>query len=442
MRKWSVALFVLGLVFLSGWVASGREITLKEALEEALVGNPDIKKAELALAVAQSALRKAQENRFSPTISLGETVKLFGTSREGFSLELKDTISFDPSLWEEARVNLEKSERALEATKEEVKKKVIVSYLDVLRAEGELNLARKSLELAQENVRRLGEAYKKGEAASSALKEAQGKLREAEATVLALEAQLRLRKEEFFTLLGGEVGEDVTFAALPEFSPALPEESALSGFVAFNDTVEDLEGQKRVLEASLLQLRRKERPQIALEGVYMKDDWSVALGYNFSEKSLDLAVEKSLSPSVSSPESFGAGLVISWSFSPTLAEEKKQVTLQRDALLLDLEAAKRNVLFDIRRKYLAVLQAKAILESKEMFLEAQKEVFEGRKKQFDLGILDRTTLLESELELLSAENDYERARYSLLESFLDFLRSIEEPILWTTLFPSWGGEHK
>ncbi|MBC7217528.1 MAG: TolC family protein [Candidatus Caldatribacterium sp.] len=435
------ALFVyLGIVLLLGFAASGKEVTLKEALEVALVKNPDIKKAELSLAVAKSALSEAREDTFSPTISLRETAGLFGVPG-GFSLELKDTISFDASLWEEAQVNLEKSKRSLEATREEVKKKVIAAYLDVLRAEGELALAEKTAELYREKVQSLLEGYEKGEVGSSALKEAQGRYKEAEANLKALEAQLRLRKQEFFALLGEEMEEDVTFAPLPEFSLSLPEETSLSSFVALNDTVEDLEGQKRVLEASLSRLRREGRPQILLEGMYTRDGWSLSLGYNFSQESLDVALEKPLALSGSSSGDFSAGLAISWTFSPSLSEKKKQAELERESLLLDLEVAKRNTLFDLQEKYLAVLRAKEILESKKMLLEAQREIFEARKKQFDLGVLDGTTLLESELGFLSAQNDYDSARYELLESFLEFLRGIEEPILWETLFPSQGGEN-
>lgn len=435
------ALFVyLGIVLLLGVVASAKEVTLKEALEVALVKNPDIKKAELSLAIAESTLSEVREDTFSPTISLRETAGLFGT-QGGFSLELKDTISFDASLWEEAQVNLEKERRSLEATREEVKKKVIAAYLDVLRAEGELALARKTAELYREKVQSLLEGYEKGEVGSSALKEAQGKYKEAEANLKALEAQLRLRKQEFFALLGEEMEEDVTFAPLPEFSLSLPEETSLSSFVVLNDTVEDLEGQKRVLEASLSRLRREGRPQIILEGMYTRDGWSLSLGYNFSQESLDVALEKPLALSGSPSEDFSAGLVISWTFSPSLSEEKKQAELQRESLLLDLEVAKRNVLFDLQEKYLAVLRAKEILESKKMLLEAQREIFEARKKQFDLGVLERTVLLESELGFLSAQNDYDSTRYELLESFLELLRGVEEPILWETLFPSQGGEN-
>lgn len=433
-RVW--VLFLLGCTLFWGTVALAQEITLKEALERALVKSPEIKKAELSLLVAQSALREAREDTFSPTVAIGERIGLLGMFQGGFSLQLKDTISFDSSLWEEAKVNLEKAQRALEATREEVTRKVIVSYLRVLQTERELFLAKQNVELYKAKLERLREEYAKGEAASSLLKEAEGKWKEAETIVAHLKTQVRLSKEAFFALLGETMEEDVTFAPLPEFVLSLPEEATLPDFVVLSDTIEDLEGQRRVLEATLSHLRRKECPHIALEGAYAKDDWSFSLAYDFTQKSLDVALEKPFASSGSSSESFGIGLVISWSFSPTLAEKRKQTELQKEMLLLDLEKAKRDVLSDIREKYFAVLKAKGVLESKKMLLEAQGEVFESRRKQFDLGALNSIALLESELGFLVAQKEYEDARCSYLESFLDFLRAIEKPLSWETLFTS------
>ncbi len=433
-RVW--ILFLLGCTLFCGTGALAQEMTLKEALERALVQSPEIKKAELSLLVAQSRLRGAREDTFSPTVAIGERIGLLGMLQGGFSLRLKDTISFDSSLWEEAKVNLEKAQRSLKATQDEVTRKVIVSYLGVLKTERELFLAKKNLEFYKAKLERLKEEYAKGEAASSLLKEAEGKWREAETLVAHLEAQVRLSKETFFALLGEAMEGDVSFAPLPEFVLSLPEEVTLLDFVVLSDTIEDLEGQRRVLEATFSHLRRKERPHIALEGAYTKDGWSFSLAYDFTQKSLDVALEKPFTSFGSASEDFGVGLVISWSFSPTLGEEKKQIELQREMLLLDLEKAKRDVLLNIREKYFAVLKAKGVLESKKVLLEAQREVFESRRKQFDLGALDSIALLESEIGFLSAQKEYEDARCSYLESFLDFLRAIEEPLSWETLFAS------
>lgn len=419
----------------------GEEITLREALERSLLGNPEIRKAELQLEIAQSALKGAREDTFSPTIAIGETIKLFGEVRTGLSLQLKDTISFDPTLWEEEEVNLEKSRRVLEATREEVKKKVISAYLDILRAEENLAIAQKNLEFLEESMGRLKEEYERGEAASFALKEAEGKYREGKAEVEALRAQIRLLKEEFFALLGEEGGDDTVFLPLPEFSPSLPETFSWESFVSLRDEIEDLEGQKRVSEALLAGIRRKQRPQVVLQGVYERDNWSFSSTYNFSQKSLEIALGKSLGPEESTTgESFGVGLAVEWSFSPSLSEEKKQTELRKEALLLDLEVAQKEVLFDIREKYLGVLRARDVLESKRMLLEARTEIHAQGEKQFDLGVVDRVALLESELNLLRAQAEYRNAQYDLLVNFVGFLRSIEQPILWEALFPREGGK--
>ncbi|MCS7241127.1 TolC family protein [Candidatus Caldatribacterium sp.] len=439
MRKTYRVLLCLGCAFVLAFPVLAREVTLQEALTKALRQNPDIAKAELSLAVAQSALRAAREDTFSPTISFGEEVSLFGTAQSGFSFQLKDRIFFDSSLWEEERVNLEKSERSLAATREEVKRKVITSYLEVLRMENELALAQKSVELAWERLRRLEEEYGKKETASFLLKEAQGEYKEKMAVLSDLKAQLRLCKERFFALLGEEVEGDPPFAPLPEFSFSLPEEVRLHDFVAVNDTIEDLEGRRRVLEASIANLRRAERPHVALEGTYGRSDWSLSARYDFSQRSLDILLEKSLAPLGSSKEQFGLGLVVSWDFSPTVAEEKKQLLLQKEILLLDLAVAKKDVLLNLQEQYSAVLKAWEILEGKKVRLDAQREVFASRKQQFALGVLDKIALLESELQLFTAQKEYENARYELLERFLAFLRATETPISWEVLFAPQGG---
>lgn len=442
MQRGHRVLLLLGvlLLCLCDALALAQEMTLREALERALAKNPEIEKARLSLALAQSALREAREDTFSPTIAVKERVTLFGTSPGGLSLELGDTISFDATLWEEARVNLEKRQRSFQATCEEVKRKVITSYLEVLRREQDLALAEKNLEFYREKLKALQEAYGKGEGSSFSLKELEGKYREAATTVLHLKAQVRLSREAFFALLGEDEDSNLPFAPLPEFSLPLPEEEKLRDFVASSDTIEDLEGEWRVLEASLSRIRKESRPRVSLEGTYAEGDWSFSLSYDISQKSLDIALGKSLAPSVSASENFGLGLVLLWNFSPSVVEKKKQAELQRDILRIELEEAKRDVLFDLRKKYLAVLEAKDVLESKSILLEAQKEVYEARKKQYDLGVLDRLTLLESELGMLSAQNAYENARYDLLEKILDFLRAVEEPISWESLFSSQGGE--
>jgi len=437
----SVLLFV-GICLFSGAQGRGQDISLKEALERALLGNREIRKAEIEVEIARSALRKARENTFSPAIAVGETIRLSGESPEGFSLELQDTISFDASLWEEEKVSLERAERALEATKEEVKKNVVTSYLEILKTKNTLALEEKSLELLKGRLERLREGYEKGEAAAFALQEAEGRYREQEGKVRVLKEKLRLLEERFFQLLGEEIpGEEVTFQPLPQRLPAFSRDLTLQDFVAMRDEVEDLEGQRRVLEAQEAQLRRKGLPQITLEGTYSKDGWSLTAGYSFSAKSLNIALEKPLgTQGVSSGEHFGVGLAVSWSFSPSLSEEKKQVELRKKALLLDLETEKATILFDIREKYLSLCEARDTLEGKRMLLEAERERHAQVMKQWELGSIDQVTLLESELSLFQAQVACENAFCDLLASFVAFLRSTEQPILWETLFPQEGDE--
>ncbi len=422
-------------------VSEGKEISLKEAIEKALSQNPAIRKAELELSIARSNLRIAQGNTFSPTVSLGEAITLFGDSPGGFSLQMKDTLSFDTSSWEEERVNLEKKERALEAQKEDVKRSVIAAYLDILKAENELALLKKNLELLGESLSRLKEEYERGEAALFALQKAQGEYEAKKIELEAQEEELRLLKEKFFVLLLGEGGkEDVAFLPLPQFSLPPLDVSFLEAKALLRDEVENLKGQERIYEALLKSLCRKSRPQVVLQGFYQKEDWSFSSSYNFSLQSLDIALEKSLTGGGSSGESSGVGLSIEWNLSPGLSEEKKQAEWSKEVVQLDLEKTQKEVLFDIREKYLNVLRAQKILESKVLLLESQRNTHTQRKVQFELGVIDRPTYLESELALYKAENEYKAAQYDLVAGFVELLRSVEQPILWETLFPQEGGK--
>ena len=441
-RKFWLCLF--GILFLGvhfSGVSEGKEILLKEAIEKALSQNPTIRKAELELSIARSNLRVAQGNTFSPTVSVGETITLFGDSPGGFSLQMKDTLSFDASSWEEEKVNLERKKRALEAQKEDVKKSVIASYLNILKAEDELALLQKNLELLEESFSRLKEEYEQGEAASFALQRARGEYEAKKVELEAKKEELRLLKEKFFVLLlGEEEKEDVVFLPLPQFSLPPLDVSFLEARALLRDEVENLKGQERIYKALLESLRKKSRPQVVLQGFYRKDDWSFSSSYNFSLQSLDIALEKSLAGGGSSGESSGVGLSIEWSFSPSLSEEKKQAEWNKEAVRLDLETTQKEALFDIREKYLNVLKAQKILESKALLLESQRNAHTQRKAQLELGFIDHPTYLEGELALLEAEAEYKAAQYDLIASFVELLRSTGQPILWETLFPQEGGE--
>ncbi|MGC8779075.1 MAG: TolC family protein, partial [Candidatus Caldatribacteriaceae bacterium] len=67
-------------------------------------------------------------------------------------------------------------------------------------------------------------------------------------------------------------------------------------------------------------------------------------------------------------------------------------------------------------------------------IEVAGEKYDLRQKQYGAGAIDAETLLESELTLLQAQNDYRKNVYELILKWLDVQRSAGKSIAVEELF--------
>ncbi|MGQ9748026.1 MAG: TolC family protein [Candidatus Caldatribacteriaceae bacterium] len=426
----------------------GEEIlSLEKALEIALRDNPTIRKVQSEVEIAHSSLRLAENRTFSPQVEVDENIALGGDFPSSFSLNIKDSYSFKDSTEEKkARLKLEAQERTLQETEETIKQEVLSVYVEILKSENSLLLAEKNQELLKRRYEKVREQFRQGNAGSFQVREAEKNLKDGEANLVNLQRNLAILKEKLNSLLGRPIDVDFSTQPLPEVGFPNLDLEELKSFARENRVeIENLITEKRSIEIDIDSIREEKRPKVSLLGEYAAEDWSLSLAVDPLKGNLDWELSRSLSGSGSSfltsgvgEENWGVGIVISWIFSSggVWREKERQNELKLSQIEEDFRSLLGTVESEIEEKYFAFQKSQSDLQIRKQTIAIEEEKQVLRKKQYEIGAIESDALLESEIVLLQAQNDYQNNLYDLILGFFSLQKAAGKPILVKEIFSS------
>lgn len=442
--------FVLVLVFTLGFSTFvwGEEIlSLEKALEIALKDNPTIRKVQAEVEIARSLLELVESDTFSPQVEVGENIALGGDFLSGFSLNIKDSYSFKDSAEErKARLKVETQERTLRETEETIKQEVLSVYMEILRSENSLPLAEKNQELLKRRYEKVQEQFKQGNVGSLQVMEVEKNLRDGEANLVNLRRNLVILKKKLNSLLGRSVDVDFSVQPLPEVGFPNLDLEELKSFARENRVeIENLMTEKRSVEIDMDSIREEKRPTVSVLGEYTAEDWSLSLAVDPLKGNLDWELSRSLSGSGSSfltsgggEENWGVGIVISWTLSSggVWREKERQNELKFSQLEEEFRSLLSALETEIEEGYFGFQKIQSDLQVRKSTIAIEEERHALRKKQYEIGAIESETLLESEIALLQAQNDYRNNLYDLILGWFSLQKAAGKPILVEEIFSS------
>jgi outer membrane protein len=386
-------------------------VTMAEAVDRALQVNSQMVQARTGLGTAQFSTKQAYASML-PSLSVSSGTSLssaqrfdpsLGTTLSSQSTSYSAGISSGMDLFAGGR-NLaavrsaQASESAAEANVVTRRFAVALSakqaYFGVLRTVDLIELSRRAIDQAEQNVAAAERRLQAGQATRSDVLRARLELSNARQTLLDAQAQQRTT----MFALGQTIGVRGPVAArAPESLDPVPltvSPDALRAMVADQaPAVESAVAQVSVAEAGLSQSRASYFPTISVSG-----------GYNWSNDQLGLAEGRT---------SWNTRLNLSYPLFNGLSREASvdRAHAQLTVAQAQADEAVRAAIADLEGLLVALEVAEQQLAILEESVEVAREDFRVQQERYGLGAATILELVSSQIALLQAEYNLINARY-------------------------------
>lgn len=386
-------------------------VTMREAVDRALEVNSQMVQARTGLGTAQFSTRQAYASML-PSLSVSSGTSMssaqrydpsLGTTLSSQSTSYSAGISSGMDLFAGGR-NLAavRSARASESAAEAnvVTRRFAVAlsakqaYFGVLRSADLIELSRRAIDQAEQNVAAAERRLQAGQATRSDVLRARLELSNARQTLLEAQAQQRTAMFGLGQAIGirGPVAARVPESLEP--APLAVSPDALRAMVADQaPTVESAVAQVSVAEAGLSQSRASYFPTISLSG-----------GYNWSNDQLGLAEGRT---SWSTRVNLSYPLFNGLSREASVDRAHAQVTVAQ----AQADEAVRTAISDLEALLVALELAQQQLAILEESVEVAREDFRVQQERYGLGAATILELVSSQIALLQAEYNLINARY-------------------------------
>ncbi len=416
---------VLAAIFILPTAVSAGQVTLRQAVEEALRNNPMLQASEFQTEATKEKARETLRHYY-PKVTLEERFLrtdnptyafMAKLNQERFTLQdfqidrlnspepqndFQGSIKIEQPIFiprliygiKASRKAAKAAEIQHERTKETIVKETVRAYLGVLTARAYLEAAHKTLEDTKENLRIATLMYEKGLGLLSDKLRAASAVKKAEAMVVEAEKNLALARRGLALMMGRDEPVDVE-DSWPEF------------------VVDDISFYKKVYteRADLRALRRKAESAEAVLKVERSSFWpeiGMVGTYQFNDHN---------SPFTSEGQSYMIMAFLRWNlFDPTLGPRKARAEAELNAVKKAIEAKTLEAGFDLQKAYLDVRARGKALELARTELASAEEALRLVRLRYKNSLSPLVDLLNAEAALeaarakvIQAENDYRTA---------------------------------
>ncbi len=404
---WPRLAAALALVLLAA--GAGMAETMKDAVEHALTSNPEALTAEATRRAAGQGLIQARAG-YLPTLDIqaegGPTYTkspIFGNrnqnSHDG-SLTLSQLLfdGFQVSSDVEQKTMLVGSASwKVAETRLSLAQRVVSAYLDVLRNEELVRVARDTVKAHEVHAEKTRLRLKQGVGPRADVQQAESRLALAISTLVNQEGTLRESRTSYFRLVGRQPEEPAT---PPSPAGALPQSiaQALAKAAALHPTLKAAQSDVQAAEAAVAGAQAPLMPRLDLK---LSADHSVDTGGitgTRNDASAQLVMKYNL-----------------YRGGADLARTKQLAELQR-AAEESLNNARRTVEEEVGRSWVSLSTAREALAYLEQHVQSSQQVLEAYRMQFELGRRTLLDLLNAENELFQAKSSLANGQYAVLQS--------------------------
>lgn len=417
-----IGLLLLALLFSTASVpaAAGSEpvrISLEEAVAMALANQLNLGAAAATVTEAEAGLRKAEASRW-PGLALSASttqispeppeMAIAGITNPNYSTGL--TLSWPlytggkvSTGIKMARLGLEAAQADYEKEREKVIATAVNGYVNLLKAEGLLEISRRQVELVKEHLAMVELKMALGAATKTDLLETRVRLSQAEHGLARTEHARALAEMNLRNLLGLTGKEELILEELPGVEkdfPLLPLAEATGTALECRKELAGLRYYLAIAEENLQMAKGFWKPTVALVGRYAEDQ-SKSPGFSDPTFTATLGLEVSL---------FSGG--------GKLAEvREKEAALEK--VEYNYRQAVEGIKLEVKQKHLAVTEKLHSWELAVLTLEQAEESYEFTKARYELGAAQN-------LEVLTAQNTLYQCRFEELSAGYDYFLAVME----------------
>ena len=392
--------------------------TLPELATRALDADP-------AVRATGASLRAAEERLFQAKAAYGPTANLTATSTNNHYSEApayesrpfrsdQVVVQVNQPLWrgalypavQAARSQLEQAESALNQARLEAQQRLAEAVLEVFKSRDVLAHATALREAQGEQLATARRSFQVGRAASPEVREAEARVDNAVAQVLAAEADLDLRQQVLAEVANGPTPALLARAVAPEALPPLQANSVLDWLSRAEGDSPQLLQARLAVEAAEAETRKASlahAPTVDLNASYTRSN--------------DTGTVTSIFPRRGNTSAVGATLTIPLFASGATQSKVAETLALRDKAQGELELARRTLVIGVRQAFVATLsslsQAKALATAER----SQALSVRANQRGYEVGIKTNADVLDAQGKLFEARRDLSRARHDAWASY-------------------------
>ncbi|MDG6079440.1 hypothetical protein E3U23_09570 [Erythrobacter litoralis] len=393
--------------------------TLQEALSEAYRNNPTLLAARAQLRGSDAAVAVEKADGKPNVSATGTYTEFLKTNQASFiapDRAFNGAIDLAVPIYQggavrnavrAAETRVEAGRADLRGTESAIFSQVVAAYMDVLRGQALVSLARNQIDVLVVNVRATSDRFEIGDLTRTDVAQSQSRLALAEGDLRTAESNLIAAREDYVAL----VGEAPTDLQPPPPLPGLPEDVEVAVDVAIENNPDLIAARERAEAAGF---------DIDVAGSGRLPRVSVFTGYtyqNFLGSLPDRILDPDdptagviASPQVARAAQAGVQLNIPLFQGGRPAALQRQAQAQAAASLETVIATERDIIAQVRSAWASYRASLAIIESSQTAVDAAALSLEGVRAENSIGNRTILDVLNAEQELLNARVNLVTAR--------------------------------
>ncbi|WP_394269447.1 TolC family outer membrane protein [Qipengyuania sp.] len=414
-RRTRVAASALALAFGLG-ASAARADTLQEALSEAYRNNPNLLAARAqqravdeTVPIERAAGRPNAGVTGSYTEFLDQQAGSFGPDRAvSAGLDLGVPLYQGGAVKNAvraARTRVGAGQADLRGTESAIFTQVVAAYMDVLRGQALVSLARNQVDVLSVNVRATSDRFEIGDLTRTDVAQSQARLALAEGDLRSAEANLIAAREDYIAL----VGQAPVDLAPPPPLPGLPSDVENAVDIALDNNPDIIADRERARAAGYdIRVAGASRlPRVSAFTGYSYNNYLGSLPDSVDPDNPDVVI---LSPQRNGAAQAGVQLSVPLFQGGRPAALQRQAQAFASAALETVVATERDVIAQVRAAWSSYRASLAIIESTQTAVDAAALSLEGVRAENSIGNRTILEVLNAEQELLNARVNLVTAR--------------------------------
>lgn len=399
-------------------------LDINEALQRAMLNNPDVKEKELLLKASQEETNIARSG-FRPTLDLSYSYSQFtqksfvgadsassADATIGYNLfnGFADTFNLKASEEEEKA-----SQYRHEASKADLRLKVYLAYINYLRSQEQVTVAQKTITLLEQQLQDAKNFYEQGIFAKNDYLQVDVELSSAQQALLTAKRNINIAFFDLKRLLGAELQGHEKIESISREQKEVLASQLKETMLENRSELKLLNAQKRGLNNLYEASASNYYPKVDAQAKYQvagEDPWPNG-GATFQIHDQGTAT-----------------INLSWNLYKGGADESKRASLlhNKSASDMRLHALYLELDFQLEQALASYQLAKNQIRVSEKALEQAKENFRITQEQFNANISSTSLMLDAQRFLARAQVDYYSAYFSLYDAMAEIERVVEKEV--------------